>query len=65
MIAGDVLFNGSIGRTDFPRGSMDDLKKSIREQIYTLPPETVVHCGHGPTTTVGHEAVMNPFVRAV
>lgn len=65
MVVGDVLFNGSIGRTDFPRGSMDDLTKSIREQIYTLPPETVVHCGHGPTTTVGHEAVMNPFVRAV
>ncbi len=65
VIAGDVLFNGSIGRTDFPRGSMDDLQKSIREQLYTLPPETVVHCGHGPTTTIGHEAAMNPFVRAL
>jgi hydroxyacylglutathione hydrolase len=65
LIAGDVLFNGSIGRTDFPRGSMEQLQRSIREQLYTLPPETVVHCGHGPTTTIGHEAAMNPFVRAV
>lgn len=65
VVAGDVLFAGSIGRTDFPRGSMEDLSRSIREQLYVLPPETVVHCGHGPTTTIGQEATMNPFVRAL
>lgn len=64
LIAGDVLFQGSIGRTDFPRGSFEDLERSIREKVYALPPETVVHCGHGPTTTIGHEAATNPFVRA-
>ena len=63
LIAGDVLFRGSIGRTDFPRGSFRDLERSIRERLYVLPPETVVHCGHGPTTTIGHEARTNPFVR--
>lgn len=64
LIAGDVLFNGSIGRTDFPRGSFEQLERSIREKLYVLPPQTVVHCGHGPTTTIGHEAATNPFVRA-
>jgi hydroxyacylglutathione hydrolase len=64
LIAGDVLFQGSIGRTDFPRGSLPDLEKSIRQKLYILPPETLVHCGHGPTTTIGVEARSNPFVRA-
>lgn len=64
VIAGDVLFQGSIGRTDFPRGSFEQLEKSIKEQLYTLPPETLVHCGHGPTTTIGQEATSNPFVQA-
>lgn len=64
LIAGDVIFAGSVGRTDFPRGSWPDLEQSIREQIYTLPAETLIHCGHGPTTTVGREASSNPFVRA-
>ncbi len=64
LIAGDVLFQGSIGRTDFPRGSFEDLEASIQTQLYTLPADTVVHCGHGPTTTIGHEAATNPFVRA-
>jgi len=63
LIAGDVLFRGSVGRTDFPRGSFADLERSIRDRLYVLPPETVVHCGHGPTTTIGHEACTNPFVR--
>lgn len=65
VIAGDVLFQGSIGRTDFPRGSFPQLEHSIRTQLYTLDPATVVHCGHGPTTTTGREAATNPFVRAV
>lgn len=63
LIAGDVLFRGSIGRTDFPRGSFRDLERSIRERLYVLPPETIVHCGHGPATTIGEEALTNPFVR--
>jgi hydroxyacylglutathione hydrolase len=57
------MFNGSIGRTDFPRGSFAQLERSIQEQMYSLPPQTVVHCGHGPTTTIGHEAQTNPFVK--
>ena len=64
LIAGDVIFQGSVGRTDFPRGSWPQLENSIRQQIYTLPGETLIHCGHGPTTTVGAEAASNPFVRA-
>lgn len=63
LIAGDVLFHGSIGRTDFPRGSFADLERSIRTRLYALPDATVVHCGHGPTTTIGREARSNPFVR--
>jgi hydroxyacylglutathione hydrolase len=64
LVVGDVLFRGSIGRTDFPRGSFPQLEASIRGKLYVLPPETVVHCGHGPPTTVGHEAATNPFVQA-
>ncbi len=63
MVAGDVIFAGSVGRTDFPGGSWEQLQCSIREQIYTLPDPTVIHCGHGPTTTVGQEARTNPLVR--
>lgn len=59
---GDALFNGSIGRTDLPGGDFDQLERAIREQIYTLPPETVVLPGHGPKTTVGHERSNNPYV---
>tara|TARA_R110000782_G_scaffold54637_16_gene115576 strand:+ start:681 stop:1370 length:690 start_codon:yes stop_codon:yes gene_type:complete len=63
-IVGDTLFAGSIGRHDFPGSDFATLAKSIREQIYTLPESTVVLPGHGPTTTVGHEKLSNPFVRA-
>jgi hydroxyacylglutathione hydrolase len=59
---GDALFAGSIGRTDLPGGDFAQLEKSIREQIYTLPPETVVFPGHGPQTTVAHEREHNPHV---
>jgi glyoxylase-like metal-dependent hydrolase (beta-lactamase superfamily II) len=59
---GDALFNGSVGRTDFPGGDFDQLEKSIREQIYTLPAETIVFPGHGPKTTVAHERANNPYV---
>jgi hydroxyacylglutathione hydrolase len=64
-VVGDVLFQGSIGRTDFERGSLPELTKSIQQQLYTLPGATIVHCGHGPTTTIAHEAATNPFVRSV
>lgn len=60
---GDAIFAGSIGRYDFPGGSFAELERSIREQIYTLPDETVLYPGHGPATTVGAEKRGNPFVR--
>lgn len=59
---GDLIFSGSVGRTDFPGGSFDALEKSIREQVYTLPDETRLLSGHGPETTVGEEKRNNPFV---
>lgn len=59
---GDALFAGGVGRTDFPGGSYEQLERSIREQIYTLPEETVVYPGHGPDTTVGAERGTNPYV---
>ena len=61
-ISGDALFNGSIGRTDFPGCSFDQLAQAIRSQIYTLPEDTVIYPGHGPETRVGPEADGNPFV---
>ena len=60
---GDALFNGGIGRTDLPGGDFAELERSLRTQIYTLPPATVVYPGHGPATTVGEEKSLNPFVR--
>jgi len=62
-IVGDVLFAGSIGRTDLIGGSFPVLEKSIRDQLYTLPEETRVVCGHGPETSIGRERASNPFVR--
>jgi len=62
---GDALFNGSIGRTDLPLGDHAQLERSIREQIYTLPDDTVVFPGHGPRTTVGAEKETNPYVAAI
>ena len=59
---GDLIFAGSVGRTDLPGGDWDTLEKSIREQIYTLPDETRLLSGHGPETTVGDEKQFNPFV---
>jgi glyoxylase-like metal-dependent hydrolase (beta-lactamase superfamily II) len=64
VIVGDVLFAGSIGRTDLMGGSFEVLERSIREQLYTLPDETRVITGHGPDTTIGHEKRTNPFVRS-
>ena len=55
VINGDVLFNGSFGRIDLPGGDLETLKKSIFEVMFHLPDDTVVHCGHGPETTIGKE----------
>ncbi len=60
---GDALFAGSVGRTDLPGGDRNQLTQTIRAQIYTLPDETTVFPGHGPTTTVGVEKQSNPYVR--
>lgn len=60
---GDAIFAGSVGRTDLPGGDFALLEASIRNQIYTLPDETVLYPGHGPATQVGREKAMNGFVR--
>jgi hydroxyacylglutathione hydrolase len=65
VLGGDVLFAGSIGRTDFPDGDFDELAASIRGKLYTLPDSTIVLPGHGPPTTTGEEKRTNPFVRAL
>jgi len=62
VIAGDVLFYEGIGRTDLPGGDFDTLVRSIRTQLFTLPGETLVYPGHGPSTTVRHEMESNPFL---
>jgi glyoxylase-like metal-dependent hydrolase (beta-lactamase superfamily II) len=64
VLGGDVLFRGSIGRTDFPGGSFETLKAGIERVLWSLPPDTVVYPGHGPVTTTGHEKQTNPFVGA-
>jgi len=61
VFGGDVLFQGSIGRTDFPGGSLETLLSGIRRHLYSLPDSTVVFPGHGPKTTVGVEKRSNPF----
>ncbi len=63
LIAGDVLFYESIGRTDLPGGEHQTLLNSIRQKLWPLPDETVVHPGHGPSTTIGHEKTHNPFLQ--
>ena len=62
IIAGDVLFNGSIGRTDLPQGNYQDLIDSIKKHLLTLEDEFIVHCGHGPDTNIGTERKTNPFL---
>jgi glyoxylase-like metal-dependent hydrolase (beta-lactamase superfamily II) len=62
VFGGDVLFRGSIGRTDFPGGDLGQLIGGIRAKLWPLPDETVVYPGHGPATTVGHERRTNPFL---
>lgn len=62
-IVGDALFAGSVGRTDFPGCSFEELERSIRTRLYTLPGEVVIHPGHGPASTIDRERRTNPFVR--
>ncbi len=63
LICGDVIFQGSIGRTDLPGGDYDMLINSIQSQVMSLPDETRLLCGHGPQSTVGQERSYNPFLR--
>ena len=63
LISGDVLFSGSIGRTDLPGGDFNTLEKSIKTKLYTLPDATKVYPGHGRGTSIGFEKKNNPFVR--
>jgi hydroxyacylglutathione hydrolase len=60
-----VLFEGSIGRTDFPNSNGPLLLKGIRTKLFALPDDTIVYPGHGGPTTVGREKRFNPFVRSV
>ncbi|MCX7830302.1 MAG: MBL fold metallo-hydrolase, partial [Acidobacteria bacterium] len=62
LFCGDSLFAGSIGRTDLEGGDFELLVKSIREKLFALPPETIVHPGHGKETTIGIEIGENPFL---
>jgi glyoxylase-like metal-dependent hydrolase (beta-lactamase superfamily II) len=59
---GDVLFNGSVGRTDLPGGSHDTLIRSITEKLLPLGDDVSFICGHGPGSSIGHERISNPFI---
>ncbi|KAA6345451.1 putative metallo-hydrolase [termite gut metagenome] len=63
IFAGDVLFQGSIGRADLAGGNFDILIEGIRTRLFTLPPDTAVYSGHGAQTTIGKEKTENPFFR--
>ncbi len=65
IISGDVLFNGSVGRTDLPGGDFTILEESIKTKLYTLPEDVIVYPGHGETTTIGDEIKTNPFVKMI
>ena len=65
LIGGDVLFNGSVGRTDLPGGSFETLEQSIKTKLYTLPQDVIVYPGHGDSTTIGDEMKTNPFVKMI
>lgn len=61
LVSGDTLFAESVGRTDFPTGSMSTLVRSIKDKLFVLPEDTKVYPGHGDATTIGHEKKYNPF----
>ena len=62
VFVGDILFAGSVGRTDFPGGSMSTLVRGIREHLMPLPPHTTVNSGHGPASSIGEEQLNNPYI---
>ncbi|MHB8779831.1 MAG: MBL fold metallo-hydrolase [Candidatus Geothermincolia bacterium] len=62
LFSGDLIFRGSIGRTDFPGGSMDDLLRSVKDKVFTLPNDTRILSGHMDATVVGWEKKTNPFL---
>ena len=62
-VVGDVIFAGSVGRYDLPGGDFSVLQRSIKTQVYSLPDDTTIYPGHGPTTTVAREKAHNPYVR--
>lgn len=62
LVSGDTLFQESVGRTDFPTGSMSTLVRSIKEKLFVLPDDTLVYPGHGDSTTIGYEKQYNPFL---
>ncbi len=62
LFSGDLLFQGSVGRTDLPGGSSDTLLNSIAGLVRRFAPDTLVHCGHGPDTSLGRELALNPFL---
>jgi glyoxylase-like metal-dependent hydrolase (beta-lactamase superfamily II) len=62
LLSGDLLFAGSVGRTDFPRGSYETQQRSLSDVVLPLEDRTVVRSGHGPVTTVGRERATNPFL---
>jgi len=61
LFVGDLIFQGSVGRTDLPGGDMDQLLNSIAGLVRRFPPDAAVHCGHGPDTSLGRELALNPF----
>jgi len=63
LVSGDTLFEESVGRTDFPTGSMSKLVRSVQEKLFVLPDETRVYSGHGEATTIGHEKQYNAYVQ--
>jgi glyoxylase-like metal-dependent hydrolase (beta-lactamase superfamily II) len=65
IISGDVLFEGSVGRTDLPGGDFNILEESIKMKLYTLPEDVIVYPGHGDSTTIGDEMKTNPFVKMI
>ena len=65
LFSGDTLFAGSVGRTDLPGGSAEELFESIKEKLLILPPETKVYPGHGPDTTIGMELANNPYIKQI
>jgi hydroxyacylglutathione hydrolase len=62
LFCGDLIFQGSVGRTDLPGGDMDQLLNSIAGLVRRFPPDAIIHCGHGPETSLGRELALNPFL---